>query len=62
MNVMSMGRLHLPYSGNGPRVKNKQRNFVELVKWRRKDVSGKAYLNIVRARPNIEWDDKVSKE
>lgn len=35
--------------GNKPRDRNRQRDSIELVKWQRKNLFDKAYLNVVRA-------------
>lgn len=67
MNAMSKNCLHLVFSGNKPRVGNRQRSSRGLVKWRCKALFDKTCLNILRAKDvrwvgaglNIEWDNKA---
>lgn len=55
-------------SENKPRGGNEQRDSIELVEWRPKNLSNKTRLNILRAknarcrgaRPNIERNNKIA--
>ncbi len=72
MNAMSKNRLQLFFSGNGPRVGNRQRGSTRLglVDRRPKNSFDKARLNILRAediryvgaRLSTKRDDKISIE
>ena len=54
MNAVSKVSLRLLLSGNKPRSRNKQRDFIWLIERRHKNWSDKAFLNILRA-VNARW-------